>query len=205
MTILCRVSDLQLCWPGACRWNHECITIHTEKCYQIRGVNGVGKSTWVQAALGLLPSAKSVQWTRPVVDGVAKKPDFFFPLTVDRDVSMCLIEVIEQEYVLREGCSPKGRNVQHWLESLGLWDVRSVSWCRLSSGQRQLGRLVPLLYTRSAVWWLDEPWVHLDDKRKICMQELMAQHLCHGGAAVVISHDSFCNNVETMTLVRRSM
>ena len=189
MAVLCRIKNLQLCWPGACLWSQHALVIDAGVCYRLQGANGVGKSTWLQALSGLLPSTLHLTWCSGKM--ASKIPGFFTILSVDVFAAFTLGEIVSREYLLRQGKVLSSVALNQLLARVALCHLCHMPWHRLSSGQRQMAALLPLWYTECAVWLLDEPWVHLDDVHRLMVEEVLRCHVQSGGAAVVVSHFDF--------------
>ena len=58
----------------------------------------------------------------------------------------------------------------------------------LSQGQKRRVALAQLLTTEAPLWVLDEPFVALDAQAREVVTRIVAEHLSHGGVAVLTSH-----------------
>ena len=59
---------------------------------------------------------------------------------------------------------------------------------RLSQGFQVRLQMALLSLVRSHVWYLDEPWVHLDQHTGSLLSQWVNSHIGEGGAVVVSSH-----------------
>ena len=200
VAVLCRIETLQLCWPGAMPWTLDQFVIEAGHCYRLYGSNGVGKSTWLQALSGLLPSTLKISWF--LQNDGSRQPAFFSALSVDRHARLMVSDVVSREFLLRQGRPLSAPMRQKLLSGIGMSGLDRVSWCCLSSGQRQLVQLLPLWYVDHAVWLLDEPWGSLDLSHRLLLEQVLNRHLGVGGAVLVVSHDDFDLALKNLHLQR---
>lgn len=143
---------------------------------QVTGPNGVGKSSLLRIAAGLL---------RPAGGRVA------------REGSVALLteaHALDPERPLRAALDFWARvdGVAPALAELGLAQLAAVPVRLLSTGQRRraaLARVVAQgLGGGAAIWLLDEPANGLDAGGVALLERLVAEHRARGGIAVVASH-----------------
>lgn len=142
----------------------------------LAGANGIGKSSLMRIAAGLLPA---------------------FAGRVDRVGTAGLVE----ERPALDPHLPLARALDFWrrldgaaqvdLAHLGLAELGEVPVRYLSSGQRKRAAFARLLGQRAAIWLLDEPLNGLDSKGSTLIEDLAAEHCRGGGICVIASHQPF--------------
>ena len=80
-------------------------------------------------------------------------------------------------------CKPK--QVEEWLERLGVADKRNVRVDRLSYGQQQRVAFVRALCQPFDFLFLDEPISHLDDENGRVMGQIIEEEIIRRGASVI--------------------
>ncbi|MEY4239759.1 MAG: heme exporter ATP-binding protein CcmA [Pseudomonadota bacterium] len=143
------------------------------KALQVKGANGIGKSSLIRILAGLL---------RPLAGEVA------------RDGSVGLLD---ERPALDPGL-PLGQALGFWqrldgpgdaeLAQLGLSGLLEVPVRYLSTGQKKRAALARLLGQEAPIWLLDEPLNGLDTRGVALVEALVAQHCAQGGIALVASH-----------------
>ena len=147
---------------------------------QLAGPNGVGKSSLIRIAAGLL---------RPLAG------------RIQREGAIALLD----EHPALEPHLPLGRALGFWrrfdraeaaaldhaVEALGLGDLLDVPVRFLSTGQRKRAALARVLIAGAPVWLLDEPLNGLDTASAAAVEGLVADHCGRGGIALIASHQPF--------------
>lgn len=78
---------------------------------------------------------------------------------------------------------------QGWLEGFGLAGYERSRVRHLSAGQRKRLALAMLVACDGSLWLLDEPYANLDASGQAMVDQLLADHLAGGGAALIAAHD----------------
>ena len=144
---------------------------------QVRGANGVGKSSLMRLLAGL---------ARP------------FAGTVERVGGVALVD----ERLALDEHAPLGEALAFWhrldgcndpsaaLQTMPLGELVDVPVRYLSTGQRKRAAFARLLDSGAPVWLLDEPLNGLDSAAQHTVEALIANHVVAGGICVVASHQA---------------
>jgi len=145
----------------------------------VSGPNGVGKSSLIRVAAGLLgpvqgsvegPAARALMAEAPAFDAARPLGDallFWARLDAPADA--------------------KGR-VTRALEATALTPLAEVPVRLLSTGQRRRAALARVVASAAPVWLLDEPANGLDTASVAALTTLIAAHRAAGGVALVATH-----------------
>ncbi|AVT39113.1 ATP-binding cassette domain-containing protein [Plantactinospora sp. BB1] len=148
----------------------------------VLGRNGVGKSTLLQLAVGVLDPTRGVVRDRPgIVGWVPERFPADQPYTVDQYLTgMGRIRGLSG--------AATARTVTGWIERLGLAAYRDVRLPALSKGTAQKVGLAQALLRPPGLLVLDEPWEGLDGPTRELVPELIGEVLDDGGSVLVSDH-----------------
>jgi heme exporter protein A len=159
---------------------------------QLVGPNGVGKTTLLRAACGLLPleSGEILSRGAPIVDVREQYGRNLGYLAHSNALKADLTarENLQCELALRGVVSDAKINSQ--LTAVGLEQCAALPIRVLSAGQRRRLALARLVLCATSLWILDEPTTNLDMNGIALVERLMAEHLQTGGAILAAAHHS---------------
>ncbi|MER7890284.1 ATP-binding cassette domain-containing protein [Micromonospora sp. NPDC094482] len=148
----------------------------------VLGRNGVGKSTLLQVAAGVLRPGRGRVTERPArVGWVPERFPADQPFTVDRYLS-------GMARVAGLGRAAADEAVAAWTDRLGLAPFRAVRLPELSKGTAQKVGLAQAMLRPPGLLVLDEPWEGLDAATRELVPELVDEVLTAGGSVLVSDH-----------------
>ena len=145
----------------------------------VSGPNGIGKSSLIRVAAGLLAPANGT------VDGTATCALMAEALALDQ--ARPLAEALLFWARLDGATDPKAR-VARALDATALAALAEVPVRLLSTGQRRRAALARVVASDAPLWLLDEPANGLDSAGVATLTALIAAHRAAGGAALVATH-----------------
>jgi heme exporter protein A len=162
------------------------------ECVELRGDNGIGKTTLLEALAGLYPVTEGSFIQRGMVLYLSIRAPFDDQSTVQETLNFWS-GLWQTPAVVVEA-------------AVSLWQLDpllDLPYETLSQGQKQRLALAWCLLKPALVWLLDEPTVHLDTHFKEVFFRMLATHLEGGGVAVVATHDVTCLPDEAQRLLLR--
>ncbi|MDR3478292.1 MAG: heme ABC exporter ATP-binding protein CcmA [Gammaproteobacteria bacterium] len=178
-------------------------TVNAGELLQVRGANGCGKSTLLRLLAGYLePHDGAIFWQNKSITEqrecyqqnihyVGHRNGIKSTLTVAENLKLqCALSNIRFEPT----------NAQAVLKKMGLQHITDKHAAHLSAGQLRRLALARLALTPNKIWILDEPTTALDTEGQTVLNELLTQHLTHGGIAIVATHQDLDKSHPTKML-----
>ena len=169
------------------------LSVFPGQSLHLQGDNGSGKTSLLRLLCGLaLPLAGQVLWAGQ-------------PTTHEREGFLRDMLYLGHALALKEGLSAlenlhfaAALSGQAWvpdaalqaLHQMGLRGREHLPLQVLSQGQMRRVALARLGLSPARLWLLDEPFVALDTAACGVLQELMQNHVAHGGMVVFTSHQA---------------
>jgi heme exporter protein A len=174
---------------------------------QLVGPNGVGKTSLLRAACGLLPlESGEFHWRGQTTDKV--RDGFNTQLAYLAHTNALKGDLTAQEnlhFELALRTSVSSQAIADQLNVMGIGHCAQLPARVLSAGQRRRLALARVVLNKACLWILDEPTTNLDTAGIALIESIMTQHLAAGGAILTAAHHSLLaghQSVRTLELQR---
>lgn len=159
----------------------------------VAGANGVGKTSLLRMVCGLAPiESGDILWKNESIQGrndvFQRDLRFLGHLNALQD-SMTVTENLDFTCAL-SGTAHSPASRKEVLQRFGLKGRENQLARHLSQGQKRRVALARLALSPAKLWVLDEPYVAMDESGVRLLADLIADHLDHGGMAVLTSHQT---------------
>jgi heme exporter protein A len=172
-------------------FSHVNFSLASGELLYVEGPNGSGKTTLQRTLCGLFTQEMGgIWWNGEEIDALDEE--------YTRDVlylghlngikgELSALENLRFSAVL-DGDRVSVESLMSALARLGLAGYEDLPTKVLSQGQKRRVALARLLLSSASLWVLDEPFTALDLAAVDLLQEMIAEHIAHGGMVVLTTH-----------------
>jgi heme exporter protein A len=164
----------------------------------LEGRNGSGKTSLLRAIAGLIElESGTILWNDQAVNKerqVFQNAMVWMSHKIGFKGDLTLVDNLKFEACLRLQSS---RDFDEVLQRLGLTRLKRLPLRSLSAGQQRRVALARMLLSAAPLWMMDEPASNLDAQGRELVGELLAEHVGHGGMAIVAAHQDVVPDVPT--------
>ena len=178
------------------------LSLFEKQIIQIKGKNGVGKTTFIEVILNLLePKTGEIFWEGKNI----KKNIFKFynqsTFIMDKNTSTRELTVLENINFWK-GLSTSQLSDDEiilLLKTFNIGEYYNTKAMYLSSGETKKLELLRLIIEQKKLWILDEPYNHLDESSIEILNQTFVDHINNGGMIIFASHfNPNINNLMTL-------
>lgn len=182
MPVLLTAENLTLLRGTAAIIKRLSLTLSIGEAIHLTGENGSGKTTLLQMLAGTLsPTAGSVKRDASLLY-LGHKAGIKALLTPAENLTAA---AILYHSMAKKDLAPK---ITAALEAAGIAHLAERQCRYLSAGQQRRVQLARLWLETPPIWLLDEPLTALDAATIARLNARIAEHLNHGGCAIITSH-----------------
>lgn len=168
------------------------------ECIHLLGSNGSGKTSLMQALVGLLkPDAGTITWS---IGGAQTAAHY----CAHQDGLKAVWTVAENMhwYLRLHDMVMSAAQKQKCLETMRLAHLADTPVAQLSQGQKRRCALLRLWLMPRPVWLLDEPFNALDTEARDCLASWINEHTANGGAVLFSSHSEQPTHLKLSSEIR---
>jgi tungstate transport system ATP-binding protein len=183
-----RFFDVEVLAGGVTILNHVSVSIGAGAPTVLIGANGSGKTTFLRAAMGLIPPSQgSITWGgRETVPPTRRAILFQRPVMLRRSVAGNVGYALAVASVPRD---QRERRTDELLSLVGLAGLQARPARRLSGGEQQRLALARALARNPTVLFLDEPTANLDPAATRAIENIVQDVSASGVKVVMATHD----------------
>ncbi len=186
-------KNLELAYDGKTVLSDLSFEIENGSYLCVVGENGSGKSTLMKALLGLI---KPISGEIVFSENLKQNEIGYLPQQTDiqKDFPASVWEVVLSGTLGKRGAMPfysskEKKTAESNMRSLGIWDLKKVSYQDLSGGQQQRVLLARAMCAAASLLVLDEPISGLDPIAAEEMYKIISDLNKKGITVIMISHD----------------
>lgn len=165
-------------------------SVRSGELLRIAGVNGSGKTTLLRLLCGLaLPDEGEIRWDGKPVKTTSeawRRQTSYLGHNLGVKLELTPLENLAFARGISGLCSDEP--LDQLLDRVGLYGFEYDPCRTLSQGQRRRVALARLMFTRTPLWILDEPFVALDTAGIEFVAELLKQQTDQGGMVILTTH-----------------
>ena len=167
------------------------LAVPSHKIIQIRGRNGIGKTTLIKILSNILfPKTGDIYWNGKNIH--KNTNDFFKNLTLIMDINTSKddLTVFENIKFWQNLFISKIQNseIDVLLEMLNIQNYKNTLVKKLSYGEKRKLEISRLIVEQKKLWIFDEPYLGLDETTINLFNKTLLSHSKSGGMVVFSSH-----------------
>ena len=197
-------NNLSFKRAGRYLFNNLDLSVPSNKIIQIRGRNGVGKTTLIKILSNImLPSSGDIYWNGKKIN--KNSSDFFsnLSLVMDTNTSKNDMTVYENiKFWKNLFASPiQEKEIEALLEMLNINNYMNTFVKHLSYGEKRKLEISRLIIEKKKLWIFDEPYLGLDNETINIFNETLTNHSKAEGMVIFSSHYHLeIQGIETINL-----
>lgn len=160
-------------------------TITNHDVVIVRGDNGIGKTSLLEAISGLLTySSGKIKFLIS-----EKRTSFENLIAYQPSSSYCkTLLTINEELTFWANIHNNSSLVDDVLKFVNLQGVFNLQTQSLSTGQRKRLEIAKVIITQKPIWIFDEPYAGMDDNGVELIDTVLKEHISRGGIVILASH-----------------